>query len=93
MRESHDNVYFVMSGEVKVVRQIPVILERLPFGRDKMALAPVDQNDDVKSNIKIDRRYEKQKTLHLVIQNLHEGQYFGVDEDIGNSSVISATKV
>eukprot|EP00112_Aurelia_sp_Birch-Aquarium-sp1_P006908 Seg1754.9 transcript_id=Seg1754.9/GoldUCD/mRNA.D3Y31 product="Cyclic nucleotide-binding domain-containing protein 2" protein_id=Seg1754.9/GoldUCD/D3Y31 len=92
MRESHENVYFVMSGQVKVVRQIPVILERLPFGRDKMALAPVDHNDDIKSNIKIDRRYEKQKILHLVIQTLHEGQYFGVDEDIGKSSVISATK-
>ena len=93
MRQSQDFSFFIMSGNCHVVRQIPVVVERLPFGKEKISLASVDEDDEVKKNMKIDGRYERFKNLYLVIQSLKEGQYFGVDEDIGKSSVITVTKV
>ncbi|XP_065052865.1 cyclic nucleotide-binding domain-containing protein 2-like isoform X2 [Rhopilema esculentum] len=92
MRQSQDFSFFIMSGNCHVVRQIPVVVERLPFGKEKISLASVDEEDEVKKNMKIDGRYERFKNLYLVIQSLKEGQYFGVDEDIGKSSVITVTK-
>ncbi len=76
-----------------MVREMSVIIEKLPFGRDKYTLAPIDEDGEVKKNLRIDPKSEKCKNLHLVIQHLKEGDFFCVDEDIGKSSVISLSKV
>ena len=93
LRQPSDSVYFIMSGKCQVVRQIPVIVEKLPFGKERLSLAQVDENDEVKSNIKLDRRFERIQVLYLVIQTLKEGDYFGADEKIGKSSIMSVDKV
>lgn len=93
MREAQEYSYFIMSGQCKVVRQIPVIIKSLPFGKQQITLAAVDDEDIARKTLRIDRKYEKIKNIYLVIQVLKEGSYFGVDEDIGKSSIVTMSKV
>ena len=93
MRETQDYAYFIMSGQCKVVRQLPVVIRNLPFGRERITLASVDDEDEVRRKVQLDAKDEKIKNVFLVVQVLKEGSYFGVDENIGKSSVITVTKV
>ena len=92
-REKQESVYFIMSGQCKVVRQIPIKIRRLPFARERITLAAVDDRDELRRDIKTGAKDERIKDIYLVIQVLKEGSYFGVDEKIGKSSVITVTKV
>ena len=82
-----------MSGQCRVVRQIPVKIKSFPFAKERITLAAVDEEDEVKKDIKIDSKVERIKNIYLVIQVLKEGSFFGVDEEIGKSSVITISKV
>jgi len=91
-REKQESVYFIMSGQCKVVRQIPIKIRRLPFAKERITLAAVDDKDELRKDVKTDSKDERIKDIYLVIQVLKEGSYFGVDEKIGKSSVITITK-
>lgn len=93
MREAQGSVYFIMSGQCRVVRQIPVKIKSFPFAKERITLVGVDEEDEVKKDTKIDSKDERIKNVHLVIQVLKEGSFFGVDEEIGKSSVITISKV
>ena len=92
-REQQQCVHFIISGQCKVVRQIPIKITSLPFARERITLAAVDDDDEIKKDIKIDSKNERIKNTFLVIKILKEGSYFGIDEDIGKSSIITNTKV
>lgn len=93
MRDAQSHAYFIMSGQCKVVRQFPVMVKSLPFGKERITLLESDEFDVASGTAKKHRKQEEIKTVYLVIQMLKKGSYFGVDEDIGKSSVITATKV
>eukprot|EP00794_Sanderia_malayensis_P003050 gene3050-3512_t len=93
LRQPQEFAFFIMAGQCHVVRQLPAIVEKLPFGREKVTLATKDEISEVKKTTKIDRRFESFRNLHLVIQVLKKGDYFCVEEDIGKSSIISASKI
>ncbi|XP_077987469.1 uncharacterized protein LOC144442072 [Glandiceps talaboti] len=87
-----DNIYIIVSGHCKVVREIELVHSKLPCNRTKLILPPINKNNEVVRNVVT----SKSETLHrhlLHICTIGKGQYFGVGEDLRKTYIISAGKV
>lgn len=72
-----DDVYFIMSGDVKIVREVVLLQNRLPFGRIKLTPPPLRDDHGVSPDYKPEK-YQKLVSKLLNIATIGKGDFFGV---------------
>eukprot|EP00057_Strongylocentrotus_purpuratus_P011264 XP_011665738.1 PREDICTED: uncharacterized protein LOC105438988 [Strongylocentrotus purpuratus] len=87
-----DDVYFIMSGDVKIVREVVLLQNRLPFGRIKLTPPPMRDDHGVSPDFKPEK-YQKLVSKLLNIATIGKGDFFGVGEDLRKTHLISIHKV
>ncbi|XP_071950961.1 uncharacterized protein [Antedon mediterranea] len=90
--QAPDHVYFIKSGECKIVRDVTLIKSNLPFGHVKLSLPPYTPEMDVEPEFL--SKYQgnlHNATLHIC--TFGKGRFFGVGEDLRKTHIISIGKV
>ena len=77
LSETPDNIYFIKSGECKVVREITLLQSKLPFGHRKLSLPPLKPDHTVADDFQPDK-YQKLVKKFLHITTIRRGKFFGV---------------
>ncbi|XP_041463895.1 cAMP-dependent protein kinase regulatory subunit-like [Lytechinus variegatus] len=91
LQDAPDDVYFIMSGDVKIVREVVLLQNKLPFGRVKLTPPPLDANHGVSPDFKLEK-YQKLVRKLLHIATIGKGDFFGVGEDLRKTHLIAAHK-
>ena len=73
-----------------LVKKMSVIKKTLPFGREKLILAPKKDGTQQLCRLKVN---EKILTFFLTIKTLKSGDYFGVGEPMKDSFIVTKEKV
>lgn len=91
-----DFTFFIISGKCLVVRDVTLIKNVLPSGKARFTLPPIKvgvlNTERAKAN-EIKHRRRKIERKLLVIKTLEKGNYFGVEEDLGKTYIVSAGRV
>ncbi|XP_071500000.1 uncharacterized protein [Diadema antillarum] len=86
-----DHIYFIHSGDVKIVREVVLLENRLPFGRVKLTPPPLTDRD-VAPDFKPEK-YQRLVRKLLHIATIGKGDFFGVGEDLRKTHLIAINKV
>ncbi|XP_074651655.1 uncharacterized protein LOC141906307 [Tubulanus polymorphus] len=90
-----ENVYYVVSGEAKIVREMYMIKEALPWGRKKITLKAID-------HLRTGKRHQQRKDAlkegleerHLIaVCTISKGHFYGLGEDLISTYIISTDRL
>nr|XP_006823958.1 PREDICTED: cyclic nucleotide-binding domain-containing protein 2-like [Saccoglossus kowalevskii] len=93
LKTSPENVYFVISGKCRIIREMTLLRTELSNKRHNLTLAPSDTEEIVRPKSLFPNIHQNQEKHFIHVSTFGQGRYFGVGEDLSNIHITAYGKV